>query len=72
MHPFFSVFEEWLSNRATGLSVLKSIEGYLAQVVQSPRIPDRAVLDRLQALVRFLMLMLASFLPAWRGWTMLA
>lgn len=52
MHPFFPVFEEWLSNRATGLSVLKSIEGYLAQVVQGPSIPDQAVLDRLQALVR--------------------
>jgi len=51
MKRFAIVFDEWLSNKTVGLSVLVSIESLLVDAVGASEAPNKAIIERLQSLV---------------------
>ncbi|GAX78001.1 hypothetical protein CEUSTIGMA_g5443.t1 [Chlamydomonas eustigma] len=50
-HPFYSIFEDWMSNKAVGLSVLQTFDGHLYQALQQPASSTlSATMQRIQAM----------------------
>jgi hypothetical protein len=52
VHPFYSIFEEWTSNKAVGLSVLQTFEGHFNQAILQHDEPPSlsSIMKRMQAM----------------------